>query len=373
MRLPLANQQDNMSHQLRPQRRNRRGRLIGFIIGVVLFTGLISIPVYLNNYGPSIPLPTPLLTRPLLTRVDAQEPQALVATVALIDPPAATATFAPTATPTEAPATPTFTPTEPPPTATAEITMTVTVTASAIASPTLEAGALLTTTSPLTVTETVTASLMISDTATPNALNETESLTTTLPLTSTAPVSETEPVTAALILLPTATPTQEELPATATPSATPTPSTIPTPSQTATPSMTPTATAEISAAATDPEVGATTISGRLAYQEKHYIPVTAVDPNLPMSIEMVVEPLFHPALGEALTLYIVSERDWQEIVQGGIHPLQAHREVGRATGAPGQVRASISQPSPPYFVIVVNDDLEPAEYRLSISNGTFGE
>jgi hypothetical protein len=120
-------------------------------------------------------------------------------------------------------------------------------------------------------------------------------------------------------------------------------------------------------------VGSTTISGRLDYQEKDYIPITAIDSNLPLSIEMVVEPPNHPALGEALTIYIVSERDWQEIVQGGVHPLQAHREVGRATGRPGQVRASIAQPSPPYYVIVVNDDPAPAEYTLSISNGAFGE
>jgi hypothetical protein len=360
-----------MSHQLRPQRRDRRGRLIGFIVGVILFTGLISIPIYLNNYGPSMPLPTPLLTR-----VTVQEPQALVATVELIAPPTATATIVPTATPTEEPATPTFTPTESPPTPSAELTMTVTLTgtltASAIVSPTLEAGTQLTATGPLTTTETVTASLMISGAVTPNPFNETQALTATLPLTNTAPVSETEPVTTVLVLLPTATPT-EELPPSATPSATDAPSPTPTATQTVALTVTPTATAEISAAASDPQVGATTISGRLAYQEKHYIPVTTIDPNLPMTIEMVVEPLFHPALGEALTLYIVSDQDWREIVQGGVHPLQAHREVGRATGTPGQVRASIAQPSPPYFVIVVNDDLEPAEYRLSISNGAFGE
>jgi hypothetical protein len=360
-----------MSHQLRPQRSNRRGRLIGFIIGVILFTGLISIPIYLNNYGPSIPLPTPLLTR-----VTVQEPQALVATVERIAPPTATATIVPTATPTEEPATPNFTPTESPPMPSAELTMTGTLTGtlteSAIVSPTLEVGTQLTSTGPLTATENVTASLMISGAVTPKPLNETQTLTATLPLTNTAPVSETEPVTTVLVLLPTATPT-EELPPAATPSATDAPSPTPTATQTVTLTVTPTATAEISAAAIDPQVGATIISGRLQYQDKHYVPILTVDANVPMSVEMVVEPPNHSALGEALTLYIVSERDWQEIVQGGVHPLQAHREVGRATGAPGQVRAGIAQPSPPYYVIVVNDDPEPAEYRLSISNGAFGE
>lgn len=360
-----------MSHQLRPRRRNRRGRLISFIIGVVLFTGLLSIPVYLNNFAPPIPMPTPLTPDGI-----AQEAGALVATVALLDPPTATATFTPTATATPAP--PTFTPTESPPTATllptptAGLTVPISVTESAVVLPSPEVGAMFTTVATLTITEAVTQSLSLTGGATPAGLNDARSLTATVLATSTVPGSETVPVTVAVVLLPTATPT-EELPATATLPATVTPSPTPAPSPSATPTVTPTATAENAAAATGPQGNATTVSGRLAYQEKHYIPILNVDPNVPMSIEMVVEPPNHPALGEALTIYLVSERDWQEIVQGGVHPLQAHREVGRVTGTPGQVRASIAQPSPPYYVIVVNDDLEPATYTLSISNGVFSE
>jgi hypothetical protein len=115
------------------------------------------------------------------------------------------------------------------------------------------------------------------------------------------------------------------------------------------------------------------VSGRLAYQEKHYIPLTGVDTNLPLVVEMVVAPATHPAAGQALTLYIVSARDWDEITNHAVHPQQAHQEVGRAEEPPGHIRASIGQPSPPYYVVVVNDDPQPADYTLSINNGSFGQ
>jgi hypothetical protein len=87
---------------------------------------------------------------------------------------------------------------------------------------------------------------------------------------------------------------------------------------------------------------------------------------------MQVEPPTHAGVGTAVTLYIVSQTDWQEITSGGLHPQNAHREVGRAEGPLGRIHAGISQPTPPYYVIVVNDSQEPAMYTLSISNGAFG-
>jgi hypothetical protein len=127
------------------------------------------------------------------------------------------------------------------------------------------------------------------------------------------------------------------------------------------------------AAGANPQIGGQLVSGQLAYQEKHYIPLAGINPNLPLVVEMDVDPPFHPALGEALTVYLVSQTDWQEITSGGIHPLQAHREVGRPEGPAGRVRASISQPSPPYYLIVVNDSTEAASYTITLTNGSFGE
>nr|HMN29603.1 hypothetical protein [Caldilineaceae bacterium] len=141
--------------------------------------------------------------------------------------------------------------------------------------------------------------------------------------------------------------------------------------RTATPS--PAATVETPTLAANPQVSARQVVGHLAYQEKHYIPLSGVNPNQPLTVEMVVDPATHPAAGAALNVYIVSSRDWEQIINDGIHPQQAHQEVGRAEGPVGHIRASIGQPSPPHYVVVVNDDQLPANYTLSISNGSFGQ
>jgi hypothetical protein len=146
-----------------------------------------------------------------------------------------------------------------------------------------------------------------------------------------------------------------------------------TPNVQATPTPSPSATAETPTPAANPQVTAQQVVGHLAYQEKHYIALTGVDPNQPLAIEMVVDPATHPAAGQALNVYIVSSRDWEQIINDGIHPQQAHQEVGRAEGPPGHIRASIGQPSPPHYVVVVNDDQLSADYTLSISNGSFGQ
>ncbi|MCL4860771.1 MAG: hypothetical protein KJZ93_15250, partial [Caldilineaceae bacterium] len=189
--------------------------------------------------------------------------------------------------------------------------------------------------------------------------------------TATEPITATETSTLTVLLLPTNTvpppatatvPTPPADTATATVTVTPTPANTPTP----------TSTVETPSPETNPQIAGATVRGRLGYQEKHYIPLADIDPNAPLLIEMVVSPANHPAAGKALTVFIVAERDWEQIVGGGVHPEQAHREVGRIESAPGRIHAGIAQPDPPYYVVVVNDDQQPAEYTLSINNGVFG-
>ena len=322
-------------HQSR-RPRNHRARLISFIVGVALFMALLAIPVYLNNFAPPPP--------------GTGEPSQLVIAQAPphpTDTPVVEEAF-PTATATEAPS-PTGTATSPP-----TSTATETVIPTPTNSPTAAATESLTTTVALTATATLTNGLVLLPTS-----------------TATEPITATETSTLTVLLLPTNTvppPATATAPTPPADTATPTVSATPTPANT----LTPTSTVETPSPETNPQIAGATVRGRLGYQEKHYILLAGIDPNAPLLIEMVVSPANHPAAGKALTVFIVAERDWEQIVGGGVHPEQAHREVGRIEGAPGRIRAGIAQPNPPYYVVVVNDDQQPAEYTLSISNGVFG-
>jgi hypothetical protein len=368
-----------MQRPIRRRPGEGRWRIPTFIVGVTLFCGLMTIPVYWNNYRPSIrpaldaggaadPVGDPAVAEPpvvVLATTVISTPATLTPTLAVTIAPTLIVTTAATVPPTATalPPTATFTPTQ---TVSPTRPLSATATATAVATSTIS----------LTPTATITGAQRFLPTATDD--NEVENTATATPtpttaltspefLTETATLTATAPVSVALLLVPTATPTPQPTPTVIEP---PTPTPAPTANDTPTPEA---ASPAVVAAGVDPQISPPAVTGQLDAQEKHYIPLTGIDPNLSLTVEMQVDPPTHAGVGTVVTLYIVSQADWQEITSGGIHPRAAHRAVGRAEGLLGRIRANISQPTPPYYVIVVNDSQEPAAYTLSISNGAFGE
>ena len=200
-----------MQQPLNPRRSvppQRRARLYGFLVGVILFAILVSIPVYLNNYAPSA------LTPSEPTPPDAGEPAVMtVATLTLtptlavlvaeptietLAPPTETATITPVATDT---VTPEPTRAEAEPTGTISATLPLTITSGV----TTTEG--ITSSAPL---EAITATATLSPTATitPNRfiLLPTPTVLVSDTLTLTVPFTESSAGITATLTVTTSTP-----------------------------------------------------------------------------------------------------------------------------------------------------------------------